>query len=264
LTNMLSIEAKTSWCRRKGRPDYGKGETMAMKRRGFLKMVAGALGWPVLSATPFGGWLEKAVARPLRRVLGPDTDLASLVGENPADLDARGLPITPLEKFGTMGATTHEVDLTQWRLSIGGSVTRPLQITYAQIKTMPVIEHEALLICPGFFAYHARWKGIAIGPLLAKAGLDPRTNYGDIKGPSGAYEKVERFGVEAIRAETVFLAYAVNGQVLPQKHGFPMRVVAAGRPGSEWVKYADRIEAVIAPAMPEAPPSSSIQEDFNP
>jgi sulfoxide reductase catalytic subunit YedY len=233
-----------------------------MKRRIFLKLVAGALGWTALAASPLGGWIQKALAQTVKRLLPADTDLATLLDENPAELDTRDLPITPVEKFGTMGASTHRVELTQWRLSIGGAVNSPLTLTYAQLKDLPVIEHDVLLICPGFFAYQARWKGVSIDALLSRAGLDPRANYVDIKGPSGVYQKVERFGLETVRAEAVFLAYAVNGQVLPEKHGFPLRAVAEGRMGSEWVKYADRIEAVIAQAPAQRPASSPGSDYF--
>ena len=39
----------------------------------------------------------------------------------------------------------------------------------------------------------------------------------------------------------VFLAYEVNGQRLPQKHGFPLRVVAEDHYGFQWVKYVSSL-----------------------
>jgi sulfoxide reductase catalytic subunit YedY len=41
----------------------------------------------------------------------------------------------------------------------------------------------------------------------------------------------------------VFLAYQVNGQALPKKHGFPLRVVAEGYYGGDWVKYVYKVVA---------------------
>jgi len=41
----------------------------------------------------------------------------------------------------------------------------------------------------------------------------------------------------------VFLAFEVNGEKLPQKHGFPLRIVAEDYYGSDWVKYVYKIEA---------------------
>ena len=49
--------------------------------------------------------------------------------------------------------------------------------------------------------------------------------------------------MEEVESGKVFLAYAVNGQTLPQKHGYPLRVVAADRLGSDWVKFVYKVEA---------------------
>jgi DMSO/TMAO reductase YedYZ molybdopterin-dependent catalytic subunit len=35
----------------------------------------------------------------------------------------------------------------------------------------------------------------------------------------------------------------VNNQVLPGKHGFPLRVVAEGYYGGDWVKYVYKVTA---------------------
>jgi sulfoxide reductase catalytic subunit YedY len=62
------------------------------------------------------------------------------------------------------------------------------------------------------------------------------------RGPEGSYEKVERFEMTEIVSHKVFLAYQVNGRVLPRKHGFPLRIVAEDHYGSSWVKYVYKIE----------------------
>ena len=60
-------------------------------------------------------------------------------------------------------------------------------------------------------------------------------------GPEGKYEMVESFPIDEIRAGKIFLAYEVNGQPLPRKHGFPLRIVAEDRYGGEWVKYEYKV-----------------------
>jgi len=52
-----------------------------------------------------------------------------------------------------------------------------------------------------------------------------------------------QFPIADIRSNKVFLAYAVNGEKLPQQHGFPLRIVAEDYYGSDWVKYVYKIEA---------------------
>ncbi|HHP7236161.1 MAG TPA: molybdopterin-dependent oxidoreductase [Desulfobacterales bacterium] len=47
-------------------------------------------------------------------------------------------------------------------------------------------------------------------------------------------------------SDQVFLDYEVNGVPLPQKHGFPLRLVAEDHYGARWVKSVDRITAVAA------------------
>lgn len=42
-------------------------------------------------------------------------------------------------------------------------------------------------------------------------------------------------------ASFVKRAYEVNGEPLPRKHGFPLRIVAEDRYGSEWVKYVYKV-----------------------
>jgi sulfoxide reductase catalytic subunit YedY len=185
------------------------------------------------------------------RVLAPDTDMSTLVFENPADLDTRHLAITSIDSFDTMGLSDHSVDTASWRLRIGGAVSAPMDLSYASLRALPVVERGVLLICPGVFAYYGRWSGVSIAGLLRQAGLNPRATFVDLKGPSGPYEKVERFRIGDIQSNRVFLAYAVNGQTLPRRHGYPLRTVAEGRLGSEWVKYVTTVEAVIAPLKEE-------------
>jgi len=42
--------------------------------------------------------------------------------------------------------------------------------------------------------------------------------------------------------EGVFLAYKVNGQVSPRKHGYPLRLMVQGKYSTRWVKWLVRIE----------------------
>jgi sulfoxide reductase catalytic subunit YedY len=169
--------------------------------------------------------------------------MVKLVSKNPANLDTRNLELTPVEGFETMGLDDHDVDLNKWRLEIDGNVHRSLRLTYNQILQMPSIERNVLLICPGFFAYHARWKGISVAKLLETAELDSGVTDVTFSGPNGTYEKTERFSIEDILSDKVFLAYSVNDSVLPKKHGFPLRVVAEDYYGGDWVKYVYRITA---------------------
>jgi DMSO/TMAO reductase YedYZ molybdopterin-dependent catalytic subunit len=210
-------------------------------RRLFLKQLAGYLTGFLLT---FISWISQPEISwgAARRLLPKGTRLETLVNEDPALIDARNLEIQPLEKFGTMGLSDHGTDLNTWRLTVSGEVKKGLSLTYDQIRNLPGIEKPVLLICPGFFANHGRWKGFSLAELAKRAGLKKGVNFVTLSGPAGPYEKTGRFPLKDIRSAKIFLAYQVNGEPLTQKHGFPLRLVAEGYYGYEWVKYVDKIQ----------------------
>ena len=212
-------------------------------RRHFIKKTFLFVAGIGLFFTPIFTLIRKAWSEAKRIILPKGTKMSGLINQNPATLDTRNLEVTPLSDFETMGLTDHEVNLDTWRLEVAGEVKKPLHLAYSQLTAMPAIERDVLLICPGFFTNHGRWKGISIAELLKLAGADVGITHVSIRGPEGRYAKVERFPITEIVSNQVFLAYQVNGQVLPRKHGFPLRAVAEDRYGSEWVKFVYHIEA---------------------
>jgi DMSO/TMAO reductase YedYZ molybdopterin-dependent catalytic subunit len=211
------------------------------KRRQFLKfLIAGAagIGTGLGSLFPMGKW----VLAETRKILLPKgTPRESLIDKNPADLDARNLEVTPLGNFGTMGLSDYAVNLEKWGLEVEGHVKKPLRLSYEEIKKLPAVERKVLIICPGFFANYGDWKGISLGALLPLAQAEDGVTHVTVRGPEGKYEKTQRYPLEDILSNKVFLAYGVNGKPLPQRHGFPLRAVAEGYYGYDWVKYVYKV-----------------------
>jgi sulfoxide reductase catalytic subunit YedY len=205
-------------------------------RRVFTRLIVGVLGGSALFGSV--GAVARRVWAASKKVLTAATTRQSLTRENPADLDTTNLTITPLDQFGTMGPTDRVVDLTTWRLEVAGLVKRPRSFTYAELTALPAIEREVLLICPGFFANHGRWRGFSIARLLRQADVDATATQVTIEEAGG---KSARYPLADVLSDKVFLATHVNGTALPRKHGFPLRVVAEGYYGSEWVKYVGKL-----------------------
>ena len=212
-------------------------------RRQFIKFSIELLSAMGVLFSGIGLWFKKAYAQTKRIIVPKGTDLSSLRDENPAALDTRNLEILPLKDFETMGLSDHKVDLKSWQLTIKGNITAPRNLSYSQILELPSIERNVLLICPGVFTNHGKWKGISLMTVLDLARMKADTTHISAYGPKGPYEKVEQFPITDIRSNKVFLAYAVNGEKLPQQHGFPLRIVAEDYYGSDWVKYVYKIEA---------------------
>ena len=212
------------------------------ERREFLKTLLGMLSAAGLFlASPLS-----FLVRPLRgaewmTVLPKGTKRESLVNKNPRNLDARNLEVTPLKQFETMGETDFKVDLQKWRLEVTGRVKKPLSLTYPQVLALPATEKAVLLICPGFFANHGLWKGIQMDALLKEVEAEKTATQITFGFTGGSYERKEEFLLKEVLSGAVFLAYGVNGETLPEKHGFPLRGVAQGHFGSRWIKYVDKV-----------------------
>ncbi|MBW2492181.1 MAG: molybdopterin-dependent oxidoreductase [Deltaproteobacteria bacterium] len=224
------------------KPISKKGNAVKTRRQ-FINLILGFIGVIGLVLSPIANGIRVAFAKAKKVILKKGTRMNALVGKNPANLDTRNLDLTPVEAFETMGLSDYQVDLNRWRLEIDGLVERPLKLGYAQVTEMPPVKKDVLLICPGFFAYHARWNGVSVAKLLDLAQSSSDVTHVSFSGPQGRYEKTGRFPIADILSGMVFLAYGVNGSVLPQKHGFPLRVVAQDYYGGDWVKYVYKVTA---------------------
>ena len=74
--------------------------------------------------------------------------------------------------------------------------------------------------------------------------LKPGVTRVAFSGPKGDRSRTEEFPIADIRSGKVFLAWQVNGEPLPEKHGFPLRVVAEEYYGARWLKFVDTITAM--------------------
>jgi len=211
------------------------------ERRQFLRTALATIAGVGFLLDPFFSFIRPLRAGERKIILPKGTKMESLADRNPADLDTRNLDITPLKDFQTMGATDYKVDAEKWRLAFSGQVKKPIALTYSQIQALPPIERRVLLICPGFFANYGLWKGVRVEELLEMAEADKNLTYVAFMAEEGTYKHTQKFSKEEIFGGKLFLAYGVNGESLPQKHGFPLRVVAEGQYGNSWIKYVSRV-----------------------
>ena len=163
---------------------------------------------------------------------------SQLLSMNPEEIDNRNLEIDPLNQFGTMGPTDIVIDLKAYRLKVTGKVGRPLALSYDEIVKYPSLTEAVLLICPGFFSNNGRWTGVDLKSLVQEAQIKEEAQYMDIV---GVHEKRVRIPLKLLSQKKIFLAYRVNGETLPQEHGFPLRLVYEDAYGSDWVKYVDQV-----------------------
>ena len=211
-------------------------------RRTFIQFSIRLISSLGIFLSPVLTMIQSAAAKVRQVILPKGTDLKSLINRNPRSLDTRNLEPIPTERFGVMGLQDHRVEIERWQLEIAGQVKKPLQIAYSDLVKLPKVQRNVLLICPGVFSNFGRWEGVSIQTLLHMAEAEKEATHITVRGPRGNYEKVQRFPIAEIADDRVFLAYAVNGKALLRKHGFPLRAVAEGYYGFDWIKYVYRLE----------------------
>jgi DMSO/TMAO reductase YedYZ molybdopterin-dependent catalytic subunit len=127
-----------------------------------------------------------------------------------------------------------KIDLATYRLQVTGMVDQPLSLTYDDIRCMPSVTDNPDLVCPGVFTDYASWTGVSINYILELAGVQPgATNL--ILVSADGYQV--RLPIETASEDKNFLAYEVNGKILPVQHGFPIRAVFPDMWGSYWLKW---------------------------
>jgi len=191
-------------------------------------------------------WTEiRVVYAKVKRVLLPKgTPMSDLISKNPKKLDAQNLGTTSMDQFDVMGQDIYNVNIAKWQLELTGAIKHPKKFSYENIVKLPVIERNVLLICRGFFAYNGLWKGFSVSELLLEAKMLSNVTHVKFSGPKGIRRKTKKFAIEEVMANKIFIAYKVNGEILPERHGFPVRLVAEDHYGSRWVKYVDKISVV--------------------
>ncbi len=127
------------------------------------------------------------------------------------------------------------VDPDGWRLEVSGAVSRRLLLSYEEMGGES--ETTATLDCTGGWYSTQVWTGTSVAELLARAGVLDSAASVTFTSVTGYYR---RFSLD--EASGYLLAARVGGERLSHGHGFPVRLVAPGKRGFEWVKWIDRIE----------------------
>ncbi|MBM3783036.1 MAG: oxidoreductase [Acidobacteria bacterium] len=130
-------------------------------------------------------------------------------------------------------------DFANWRLSIEGMVDRPLTLTVADIRAMPLSNQITHLACEEGWSYIAEWGGVRLSHLLEQAGTQAAAKY------------VIYFSVQASRWDSIdisealqpqtIVAHRMNGAEIPTGFGAPLRMRVPRQLGYKSIKYMNRI-----------------------
>lgn len=158
--------------------------------------------------------------------------------------------ITSSQGFYTVSknlAADPTVDASGWNLTISGQVEQPYKLTYNDLLAMPMKTQYETLMCisnevGGPYMGNAMWEGIPLADLLQRAG---KIKPGATKVVLYAVDDYsDSIHLSKALEPTTLVALRMNGETLPQNHGFPARLLVPGIYGMKHVKWITRIEVV--------------------
>ena len=160
------------------------------------------------------------------------------------------------------------VSLADWRLSVEGLVKKNLVLTFEDLRRLPKVAAADTLECSGNSRSllakkapgnpwtiggvgNAIWGGTWLKDLLEKAGLQDNAHHVGFEGfdkamGSAGIKFIRSIPIEKAMSSTL-LAYEMNGQPLPLKHGYPLRALALGWTGANCVKWLKNISVLDKP-----------------
>jgi DMSO/TMAO reductase YedYZ molybdopterin-dependent catalytic subunit len=203
-------------------------------RRGVV-LATGGLAAAAVTMGALGRWVTSY------RLGG--TDIALPVATDPASsfptgLEERYAGITPLRtptgEFYRVDTrlTVPSVDVGTWTLTIDGDVDREVTLTFDELAAMTTVERDITLTCVsnevgGPYVGGARWLGVPLAEVLAKAGIDS-TRADQILSTDVDGMTISTPLDVALDGRDAMLALGMNGGPLPRENGFPVRMVVPG------------------------------------
>jgi DMSO/TMAO reductase YedYZ molybdopterin-dependent catalytic subunit len=186
---------------------------------------------------------------------------------------ALGGEVTPTAQFYRRNHFPLPVlDEKAWRLDVAGMVRQPLSLSLHDLTQLPAETAVVTLECAGngrvLFQPSttgvqwrlgavgaAEWTGPRLADVLARAGIERGAREVIFAGADGGAVDGVPHPIRFERSLTVqdamesgaLLAYAMNGQPLPVRHGYPMRLIVPGWYAVASVKWLTDIRVVAEP-----------------
>jgi DMSO/TMAO reductase YedYZ molybdopterin-dependent catalytic subunit len=143
--------------------------------------------------------------------------------------------------YYTFTDTYPDIKPAAYRLAVDGLVTHPLELTLDQLlKIEPDTATRNFVCVTGWSVPDVTWTGVSLATLLKLSGMLPKATHLIFHSADGTY--VDQLTVKDAMLPGVMLAYHINGQPLPRKGGYPVRLVVPPMYGYKSVKWVKRVE----------------------
>jgi DMSO/TMAO reductase YedYZ molybdopterin-dependent catalytic subunit len=117
---------------------------------------------------------------------------------------------------------TPEIAAHDWTLTIGGAVREPLTLDWATLRAEPQVDWEGDIHCVTRWSkFGMRWRGVAVAPLLERAGLTDDASF-LLAESHGGY--TTNLPLADVLDHPALIAFEADGGPLEPEHGGPLRL----------------------------------------
>ena len=114
-----------------------------------------------------------------------------------------------------------EIDGGSYRLEVTGLVADKRRWALPELRAMPQIDQVTRHICVEGWSAIGKWGGVSFGQFLRRVGADLSAKYVGFKCADDYFTSIDM--ATALHPQTT-LALTYDGQPLPPKYGFPMKL----------------------------------------
>lgn len=238
--------------------DAGQPSSVALSRRRLLRQAAsalaivagGAVAWEAFSSglASLFGFSGKQVAR-INASSQPGMIVPPPIPEYGAWTTVSGLTpeVTSARDFYYVSKNLvgdPQITTDTWQLQITGLVNTPYSLSYAELLALPRVEQYHTLECisndvGGNLISNALFTGVRLADVLNRAGV--RTGASEMifhaaDGYSDSLHLSQALDPDAL------IVFLINGEALPEAHGFPARLLIPGVYGMKNGKWLVSLE----------------------
>lgn len=156
------------------------------------------------------------------------------------------------------------IDPAAYRLMVNGMVSKPVELSLADLRRLPQQTLPAVIECTGngrgFYSPkvpgiqwgrgaigNAEWTGPRLADVLKLAGVSDSAAWLEIdgadRGVAATPDFVRSMPMKKALHPATLLALKMNGHPLPDLHGAPARLIVPGWDGTSFVKWVVRLTA---------------------
>jgi hypothetical protein len=183
-------------------------------------------------------WRAQEFASELLGLAGADR---RFTGSSDAGGEGNRFPVT-----SWVADDPDRIDTDAWELTVTGLVGAERTFEYGDLRPSapsgdaPVetgTGQRALIDCTSGWYAERDWQGVRVGDLLDTVAPRDDARWVRFRSVTGY-----RWSLPLEEARDALLATHVDGQRLSHGHGAPLRLVAPGRRGFQWVKWVESVE----------------------